>query len=593
MNFNFPAFTLVFFAGGIICLVTASVLWNRRPAPGIVPLFLLSIAGAVWTLGGALEAGAVELSNKILFSKIAYWGVVSTGVFWLVFTLDYSGSTWWKRPRNFVLLSIIPLVTLVLAWTNDYHGWLWSRIYLSAAPLGPATIWEHGPWYLVNPLYQYCLCAWGIFILCRFALRRPRYQKQVVILLIATALLVIGSILFVMGIKPAEGYDLSPFYISIAAVIYSITIFRFRLVNVLPLAYKALVRSIPDGVLILDTGRNILEMNPAAEKLIGQSEYSAQGKALAGIWPELDRIITASKIISHAQLALDAKTAPCYLDISAVVLGDSRQRVIGTLVMLRDISALKKAHLDIEALYDQEHKLRGSLEEEINKRSQYSRAIVHELRTPLTSIIASSDLLEGEVKDPVQLKLVQNILRSSLNLAQRVNELFELARGELGLIKINPVSFDINVLIQELTSELGPVAAGKGVLLKAEISPDELTVVADRDRLRQVIVNLLSNAVKFTNQGEIILRARPYEPGFILVQVEDTGCGIDPEQLNNLFDPYRRKSKEEGPPGLGLGLALSKILVELHQGKIWAESEAGKGAIISFIVPVKAEVKGN
>ncbi len=115
---------------------------------------------------------------------------------------------------------------------------------------------------------------------------------------------------------------------------------------------------------------------------------------------------------------------------------------------------------------------------------------MHELKTPLTSIIATVDLLQEQVKDPLQTRMVQNILRSSVNLEQRVNELFELARGELGLIKIEPVPLDMGRLIIEIAAEITPVAQEKGLKLRTEIPAAALTVGRQKP-LRQVLINLL------------------------------------------------------------------------------------------------------
>jgi len=327
-------------------------------------------------------------------------------------------------------------------------------------------------------------------------------------------------------------------------------------------------------------------MNPAAEKIIGSSESSVMGKNLAAVWPELDRIISTSNDLSHFELTAGKKSAARNLDVSVSTLIGSKHKMTGRLVVLRDIQELKNTQRRLEKLYNEEHDLRSHLEEEMQKRSQYSRAVVHELRTPLTSIIISSDILEEQVKDYTQKRLVQGIRRASQNLNQRVNELFELARGEVGLLNLNPGPCDMQQLMQEITAEMTPVAANKGLVLKSETQKEELILSGDRSRLKQVILNLVSNAVKYTEKGEILIKASYYNTEFLLVQVSDTGPGISQEQLVNLFDPYRRHQKEWKTTGLGLGLALSKIFVELHKGKIWADSTLGKGTTISFIIPL-------
>ena len=431
MAFSFPLFSLLFFACGIICLGLAVVVWNRRPAPGVVPMALHLVVVSVWTLASAFEAGGPDLFTRIISIKISYLGVVSAGVLWLFFALDYFDSDWWKRPRNIILLSIIPAVTLILAWTNELHGWQWSHIYLTDGPLGVTSVWEHGPRYMVNPVYQYLAYLAGVVIFIQYGVRRPGiYRGQMVLLLIGTAVTVIGSFLYVIGVDFAAGFDLTPFYLSVTAIVYVITIFFYRFGDVLPVAYRALVENNPDGILVLDMKGHILEVNPAAERILGRDKKSIHGTAIEKVWPELYRNVSGPAAEKHFELSTGRQV---HLSTSTVPLFDRRHRETGKLVVLRDISELKSAHQKLEDLYPQERQLRGSLEEEIKKRDQYSRAIVHELKTPLTALFLSSELLEEQVKEPVQKSLVGNIRRSITNLFDPYRRRAKDGQGTSGL----------------------------------------------------------------------------------------------------------------------------------------------------------------
>jgi signal transduction histidine kinase len=571
--FDFSLFSYIFFAAGALILLMLGIIWSRRPAPGLVPFCAFLFFSAFWSIFSGFEAGAVELSAKILFSQILYLAVVLTGVLWFFFALDYTGSRWWKRPRYWLWFMIIPAITLVLVWTNGSTGWIWSRVYLTNDGSLVYSVWEHGRFFLLNPIYQYCLYLAGFIVFIRFAITRPRFSRwQIWVLIAGTSLPCISSILYVCGISLIKNMDLTPLWIFVAAIFYTITILRFRFMHILPLAYRSLVDFIPEGVLILDPLNKVLEMNPAAESLLNTPKSALQGKSLKCIWPNLQPKIIRADAHEHFQLAVTIKNAPRYLDFRLVILTDKRYSRVGKLLTIRDISRFKATQ--------------NQLESEITKRSQYTRAVVHELRTPLTSIIAASDLLESIVADPTHLALARNIQRSADNLSKRVNELFELARGEVGLLKIDAEILDLCLLIEEVVAEFQPVASQKGLTLTSDCQRD-INLNGDKNRLRQVLINLIGNAIKFTESGEIRVSMKVTPEQNVLIQVKDSGKGIPPAEMETLFDPYHRGvSGSTSTQGLGLGLTLSKIFIELHHGKIWADSQSGQGTTVSFTLPL-------
>jgi PAS domain S-box-containing protein len=576
MQFNFPWFSLIYLAGAVLTLVLAIVIWKRQFAPGIIPFTFLLLSMTLWTLTSALEAGAVEIPAKVLFAKGEYLALVGSGALSLMFILGYSHSHWITRRRNVILLWVIPLLSLALVWTNELHGLVWANIYLKAATNWTYSIWEHGPLYWVVPLYQYILYFSGIIILFRYGLSRPRiYRRQVNWLLAGSLIPVIGSIIYITGGSPIEGFDLTPVSICIMGVVFAVTIFHFRLMDTLPAATTAFVKNLSDGFLLLDSEGHIVSLNPAAGRIMGQTDAFLIGQKLSQIWPDLDQVAGDDRSERHFELMRDKSGVKSYLDISFESFTDRYGTLTGKLVIIRDVTELKLTRLELEA--------------EINKRSQFTRAVVHELRNPLTAIISSgNELKENEkVDEKIRIALVKNICRASTDLEQRVDELFELARGELGILEINPRLMDMNRLIEEICAEMGPVAAAKGLKLTRQASEPPAQVRGDEKRLRQVLSNLMGNSIKYTKGGQISIKSLHYGNNLLLTQIEDSGRGIEKEVLDNLFDPYLRSSREKSKSsGLGIGLALCKQYVELHKGKIWAESTPGKGTIISFTIPL-------
>jgi PAS domain S-box-containing protein len=258
-----------------------------------------------------------------------------------------------------------------------------------------------------------------------------------------------------------------------------------------------------------------------------------------------------------------------------------------------DITERELAQEKLEEAYEKERRTRQELETEVQRRVEFTRALVHELKTPLTPIMSSSELLVSGLTEEPWLSVAKNIQRGAANLNRRIDELLDLARGEIGMLHLRPLRVNILNLLRNIADEMSVVASSSGQILKSEL-PDSLsTVWGDEDRLRQVVLNLLINASKFTPEGgTIILRARQAN-GFIIVEVQDTGRGISEEEQNRLFIAYHRQISDlEHLSGLGLGLALSKNLVELHGGKIWVKSQEGKGSTFSFSIPVAPPGEG-
>jgi len=256
---------------------------------------------------------------------------------------------------------------------------------------------------------------------------------------------------------------------------------------------------------------------------------------------------------------------------------------------IRDITERKEAQERLQQFYEQERKLRQDLEREIEKRVEYTRALVHELKTPITPVLAASELLLEEVKEGPLRGLVQSIDRSASNLNRRIDELLDLARGEVGQLELNYESVDPLPLLVGIVHEMIPVALSNRQTLTQELPSFLPTAWADRDRLRQIVYNLINNAFKFTPaEGKITLRARE-DGANLVVEVEDTGRGISKQEQQRLFEPYHRvESDRERLSGLGLGLVLTKRFVELHGGKIWVKSKKGKGSTFGFSVPLEA-----
>jgi len=252
--------------------------------------------------------------------------------------------------------------------------------------------------------------------------------------------------------------------------------------------------------------------------------------------------------------------------------------------------------LENARLYALERSTRKELERQGEQKTEFLHSVAHELKTPLTAIISSSELLRTELSSTTpsqRQKLIRNINRSAWLMDKRVTELLDLAKMQVGGLELKSESLEIGVIIEEVTSQLLPLFKNKEQSLKLEVPGSLSPVKGDREKLEQILLNLLSNANKFSLAGgNITLRAREVDD-IIVVEVKDSAPAITEEEKEKLFDPYYRgDTKSRHTPGLGLGLAVCKKLVELHQGPIWVAPEPG-GNIFAFSLPTWNMDKGN
>ncbi|MEL7561788.1 HAMP domain-containing sensor histidine kinase [Dehalogenimonas sp. 4OHTPN] len=258
--------------------------------------------------------------------------------------------------------------------------------------------------------------------------------------------------------------------------------------------------------------------------------------------------------------------------------------------------ARQKALLETEvALRTAELKLLNEeLDREIHRRADFNRALVHELKTPLTAMLASAELFVDDLAGDPRQELAKNIHRAAQNLDRRTDELLDVAKGEVGMLTVAPSPGDARPLLIGMADNLKAAAARKHQTLIVDVPADLPKVRLDEDRLRQVLYNYLTNAVKYTPKGgEITLKAYAVQ-GELRVEVKDSGPGISGEAQKRLFEPYYRVPQSGGEKlsGLGLGLALSKMIIELHGGRVWVESEPGHGATFGLALPTAAD-RGN
>jgi len=298
---------------------------------------------------------------------------------------------------------------------------------------------------------------------------------------------------------------------------------------------------------------------------------------------ELDAI-RASLIVP---LKIEAKLTGILLvgeKLSGDIFDDQELEVLAVLANQVAIS------LENARLYEELSNSNAQLMQASRLKSQFLASMSHELRTPLNSIIGFSKVLlnrfDGELTER-QETYIRSVHNSGAHLLQLINGILDFSRIEAGKLEMLPEEIDLHELIDECIESSMALARGKQLKLEKNVPLELPPLSADRTKVKQILLNLLSNAIKFTAQGRVLVGVVA-EPAAVRVSVADTGIGIRDDDLARLFEPFQQLDNPvtRSAGGTGLGLAISKKFVELHGGRIWAESRENQGSTFHFTLPL-------
>jgi PAS domain S-box-containing protein len=353
-----------------------------------------------------------------------------------------------------------------------------------------------------------------------------------------------------------------------------------------------LVENAGDVIISTDLEDRILTWNRGAEIILGYSKAEVIGQYLSVLLPperfhELEEM-RAKVEISGALRDIEMRSkrkdgGMIYLSLSISPIREVEGKVVGFLRVAKDVTEKRR--------YERRLK-------ELDKmKSDFVSNVSHELRTPLTSIKGSVDNMLDGLTGSLNEKQVRYLARIKSNtdrLSRLINDLLDLSRIESGRVELRSTTLTLTALAEEVAEHLKSLAAEK--LIRIEVpSPDpKVTVWADRDKVTQVLMNLIGNALKFTPQnGKVTVALEKNGDDYVQISVDDTGPGILPEERNKIFSKFYQFADidRQKPKGSGLGLAISKALVEMHGGRIWVESEIGKGSTFYFTLPARQPFK--
>jgi PAS domain S-box-containing protein len=576
--------------------ILAAVAWRHRSAAGAPAFAILMLTVLVWSFAYALQLGSTSLAAKLLWTRVEYFGIVVLPAAWFAFACQYVGRDAWLARPMIALLAIEPVVILILIWTNQFHGLFWNTIAL--APGDPLFAWRstRGGAYWAHAAYTYLLLLLGTILLVEaFVHSSGLYRRQVAGMLIAALVPWVSNGFFLAGLSPLPQLELTPFAFLVTGLVIAWTLFRFRLLEIVPVARDRVIEEISDAVLVLDRQNRIVDLNPAACLLIGQSTRETIGQPAAHILARWPVVITQYRdtLSTHEELVIAEGGITQYFDLRISPLHDRAGRLTGRVVVVHDITERKQ----VEAALSE---AKEAAEAASRVKTAFLATMSHELRTPLTAILGlAGSFLEGVYGSLTidQTEPMRMIDRSGQHLLTLINDVLDFAKIEAGKIDLFLEDVDLNIQVDSIVGTLRPLIEGHGNQLMVQCPARLGTIRTDAIRVRQILFNLLQNANKFTERGQIRLTvttdvasgngaATPTR--FVVFQIADTGIGMTLEQQQGLFQPFVQAdaSTTRKYGGSGLGLALSSSFCRMLGGEIRVESAVGQGSTFTVRLPM-------
>jgi len=420
MTWIYNPFVTPLLGASAVCFGLLFIAGRYRHTPGSAYFTLLMLAMGAWTAMYGLELAAVGIAGKRFWAQAQYLAIPYVPVFWLAFLLTYTGKADWLSGRRLAAGLAIPLATSLLAITSVHQGLVLNSVRIETEGGIDILVRTFGMWFWVHTIYCYALLAAGCLLIGLSLNRTPQwYRGQRWILLLSCLIPWLGNAFYLTGADIMHTQvDPTPFLFTLSVVLLGWAVFYGRLFDVIPIGHDAVVKSLPDSVIILDRRDRVVEINPAACRLIGESATDIVGRSarivLGPIRHLVDRERAAEEIREDIELDLDEGRGVFHLRIAPI---RRHGRRVARLFILQDITASRHAQND---RLDSE-KLKAALE--------MAGAVCHKLNQPIQGISGYAELLMLKVApdDPLYTKIA-GIKSQTEKMGEITNKLMGITR---------------------------------------------------------------------------------------------------------------------------------------------------------------------
>ncbi len=584
---KFTSIILPVIIASFIAIFLLVYTWQRRSMRGARPLLPLLLGVVIWLVGSTIEGLYFDYNSRLFWSNVQYIGIVIVPTAWLAFSLYFTDRASALNSRSLVLLSIMPLVTLVLVWTSPWQHFFRISLALNTAEAYPYWEWVPGPGFWLHTIYSYLLLICGVIILGQAYRQSARlHRRQIGIMLLGATAPWLANIFFVVFRVSTIDFTPIAFLITGAAVAWGI--FKVGLVEITPIIRKRVIDEMQEGMLVLDEQNRVLEANPAVLRMMGVQD-DVLGKPIAELmarWPEL-LVQFQDEAYAQAEISLPIPGQETrYFQISLSPLHNRKGQQTGQLIMAHEITQQKQTEISLT-------QAKEAAEAANRAKSTFLATMSHELRTPLAAIIGYSELIQEKSELWGYEKIIPHLGQigtAAHNLNALIGNILDLSRIEAERMDLVSNPFCVTDLINDVVANIQPQIDKNGNQLTLTLANDLGIMHTDQTKVRQILLNLLGNATKFTHNGTISLTAvREEVSDTIRFSVKDNGEGIPVNLQTKIFQPFIQadSSFTRVHGGSGLGLAISSRFCQMLGGSIEVESKLGEGTNFVVVLPAQ------
>lgn len=551
MRWQYSPYTLPLLLVGALSTSLALYAWLRRRTPGAKTFALMVLALAQWAFSYALQNAGADLPSQLFWARLKYVGIVVTPAAWLCLTLQYTGRSHWVTRRNLALLAVHPLVTWVLVWTNHGNGPFWMETSLDTSAGFAVLVGRFGSLFWFHTAYAYLLLLAGTILLIQALMRSPvLYRGQARSLLIAVVVPWAANALNLAGFQPFPHLDPTPFALGVTVFSLGWGLFRFGLLDLVPVARDAVIEGMGDGVIVLDAGARLVDLNPAAERIIGTRAEEALGRPASAVvpgWPGLPRDTGGASLeirLGEGDTLHEVRTSPVY---------ERPDRVSGWLILLHDVTERKRAEEALRArnvLLSERHRLTQEIHDQL---SQIMTGLILQLDAARETLAGRPEACRPYLERAAELarRGIEEARRTLRGLRAPALEAGDLAdallRNTRALIEGTPISVEV-------------ANRGQPFPLPAELEKE----------LFRIGQEAVTNALRHGKARRVRI-ALVYEHTGVRFSIHDDGLGFEP--------------LDDASAAGGLGLSGIWRRVSDQHGTFNVQSRPGEGTTVEVFIP--------